>query len=182
MNGHTQAYLGTLAEIIADAGAVKINATSNSTATATVDGGGGTIGVTVQQFTGTAHIGTTTGASVGDGSTIHAVDADITASATNTPSATVQTTAVGLGRSGGVHGDGRGHEHCRGLHRRADRHDKHGGRNASVIATGSASTIDVKASLIAPVKATGSVSRSLSERAAIRTRMRRRPDRPRIHR
>ena len=51
------------------------------------NGGSGSIGVSVASMRGEATINTTTRASVGDGSKIHALDADITASATNAPTA-----------------------------------------------------------------------------------------------
>ena len=157
VNGHTQAYLGRLAEVVADAGLVKIIATSSSTATATVDGGGGTIGVTVQSFRGEAQTNTTTRASVGDGSIIHALDADLTATATNTPSATVTTTAVGLVSSGGVIVIAKDTSTVEAYIGAATGTTSTAGRTAAVTATGSGSTIDVKASLIAPITATGSV-------------------------
>ena len=175
VNGHTQAYLGTLAEIIADAGAVKTNATSNSTATATVDGGGGTIGVTVQQFTGTAH--SAPGRAPPSATARRSTPSMPTsaASATNAPSATVQTTAVGLVSSGGVAVTAEDTSTVEAYIGAPTGTTSTAGRNASVTATGSASTIDVKASLIAPVKATGSVLSISLEPAARRPRMRRRP-------
>ena len=157
VGGHTQAYLGRLAEVVADAGSVKITATSDSTATATVNGGSGSLGVSIASMRGEANVNTTTMASVGDGSKIHALDADITAGANNHPTALVTSAAVGLISNGDVVA----------LAKDTSIVDAHvgqtlgtastAGRDAEVTITGAGQTLDVTASLTSPLVATGSV-------------------------
>ena len=102
INGHTQAYLGRLAEAVADAGRVSATATSTATATATVDGSSGSIGFALASITGQTTINRTTAAWVGDGSRIHARDADLAATATDAATAIVTSSAVGLVSKGDV--------------------------------------------------------------------------------
>ena len=49
INGSTQAYLGTGADVTADAGTVRVRSISNTLATAVMKGGSGSIGASLRQ-------------------------------------------------------------------------------------------------------------------------------------
>ena len=155
VNGHTQAYLGRLAEAVADAGRVTVGATSNSTATATVDGVAVSL-VAIASMRGEAAVNTTTAAWVGDGSRIHARDADITATATNGAAATVASAGGGLVSTGDVTAVARDTSTVDAHVGQTTGSASTAGRDATVTTTGAGETLTVKAMLTSPVRASGS--------------------------
>ncbi|MFL6035351.1 MAG: beta strand repeat-containing protein, partial [Gaiellaceae bacterium] len=72
INGSTQGFLGTGADVTANYGTVTVRALSNTVATGKLEGGSGTIGVAVTSVNGTAQIAATTKASIADDATVHA--------------------------------------------------------------------------------------------------------------
>jgi hypothetical protein len=106
---------------------------------------------------GEATVNRTTAAWVGDGSRIHALDADLSATATDGATATVTSAAVGLISNGDVVA-------LAGDTSTVDAHigqttgsASTAGRDAAVTTTGAGETLGVKATLTSPVRATTDV-------------------------